>query len=239
MIDGGLKPSTDNEVLPGVTNRQRDHAGLQAGDLAGATSRLGAAGCSATSRARCARDRPVGAGCGPWPRSRRPDARTSARLPVGSDFERRTVMTMASPSLKSTSAQQRARRPRCDGGAPWNSRATIRAIDQAVALGDLRALEATAGAARPEAGGEDGGTRRQSAGSPGHQSGHRGRAAQDVAPFITHRLPFPDIRTVTIGVRRGGGRSWRQMHDALITTTGRVDEVTHARCRRNARFSPN
>ena len=42
-----------------------------------------------------------------------------------------------------------------------------------------------------------------SAGSPGHQSGHRGRAAQDVAPFITHRLPSPDIRTVTIGVRRG------------------------------------
>ena len=42
-----------------------------------------------------------------------------------------------------------------------------------------------------------------SAGSPVHQSGPRGRAAQDVAPFITHRLPSPDIRTATIGVRHG------------------------------------
>ena len=28
-------------------------------------------------------------------------------------------------------------------------------------------------------------------------------AGENVAPFITHRLPFPNIRTVTIGVRRG------------------------------------
>ena len=34
--------------------------------------------------------------------------RTSARPPVGSDFERRTVTTTSSPSLKSTSAQQSA-----------------------------------------------------------------------------------------------------------------------------------
>ena len=32
-------------------------------------------------------------------------------------------------------------------------------------------------------------TSAESAGSPVHQSGHRGRAAQDVAPFIMHRLP--------------------------------------------------
>ena len=101
-----------------------------------------------------------------------------------------------------------------------------RVVDQAAALGGLRALKAATGAARAEAGGEDGGalvggqaaglpaaarrvgprpTRRNpssacrvevmadivtsavSAGSPVHQSGHRGRAAQDVAPFITHR----------------------------------------------------
>ena len=60
-------------------------------------------------------------------------------------------------------------------------------------------------------------TSAESAGSPVHQSGHRGRAAQDVAPFITHRLPSPDIRTVTIGVRRGAAVAGGKMHDALIT----------------------
>ena len=69
--------------------------------------------------------------------------------------------------------------------------------------------------------------------------GAGGAGITDVAPFITHRLPSPDIRTVTIGVRRGAAVAGGKMHDALITTTGRVDEVTHGRCRRNARFSPN
>ena len=41
--------------------------------------------------------------------------------------------------------------------APWNSRATIAPSTRAAALGGLRALEAAAGAARAEAGGEDGG----------------------------------------------------------------------------------
>jgi len=37
----------------------------------------------------------------------------------------------------------------------------------------------------------------------------------------------PDVRTVTIGVRRGAAGAGGTMHDVLITTTGRVDEVTH------------
>ena len=82
--------------------------------------------------------------------------RTSARPPGGSDFERWTVTTTSSPSLKSTSAQQKAATP-LRRRAPWNSRGDDRTVDQAAALGGLRALEAAAGAARAEAGGEDGG----------------------------------------------------------------------------------
>ena len=81
--------------------------------------------------------------------------RTSARPPGGSDFQRRTVTTTSSPSLKSTSAQQKAATS-LRRRAPWNSRATIAAVDQAASLGGLRALEAASGAARAEAGGEDG-----------------------------------------------------------------------------------
>ena len=123
-----------------------------------------------------------------------------------------------------------------------------RTVDQAAALGGFRALKAASGAARAEAGGEDGGaivggeaaaglrvgrgrspepleraprvevmadivTSAVSAGSPVHQSGHRGRAAQDIASFITHRLPSPDIRTVTIGVRRGAAVAGGKMHE--------------------------
>ena len=82
--------------------------------------------------------------------------RTSARPPRGSDFERWTVTTTSSPSLKSTSAQQRAATPLRTEGAV-EQQGDDRTVDQAAALGGLRALEAAAGAARAEAGGEDGG----------------------------------------------------------------------------------
>ena len=83
--------------------------------------------------------------------------RTFARPPpVGSDFEQRTVTTTSSPSLKSTSAQQRAATSLRRRGAV-EQQGDDRTVDQVAPLGGLRALEAAAGAARAEAGGEDGG----------------------------------------------------------------------------------
>ena len=71
-------------------------------------------------------------------------------------------------------------------------------------------------------------------------TGRRGHAAQNIAHFITHRLPSPDIRTATIGVRRGaavaGGKYARRAFDRDGRAGRRGDT---RRCRRNARFSPN
>ena len=59
-----------------------------------------------TGRGRASRQR---LWCSPSANAQPPTRRrTSARPPVGSDFERRTVTTTSSPSLKSTSAQQSA-----------------------------------------------------------------------------------------------------------------------------------
>ena len=78
-----------------------------------------------------------------------------------------------------------------------------------------------------------------SAGSPVHQSGHRGRAAQDGAPFITHRLPSPDNPDGDNRRAPRCGRRWRQ--DARrVDHDGRAGRRGDTRrCRRNGRFSPN
>ena len=68
--------------------------------------------------------------------------------------------------------------------------------------------------------------------APSRKQPDRGRAAQDVAPFITHRLRFPGYPDDD---NRRAPR-WRPSLAAKCTTR---DEVTHARCRRKARFSPN
>ena len=58
----------------------------------------------------------------------------------------------------------------------------------------------------------------------------RTRRAQNLAHFITHRLPSPDIRNGdNRRAPRCGRRGRQKMHDArLIAMAGRADEVTHA-----------
>ena len=103
-------------------------------------------------------------GCGETPACRLRTAaaqlptrrRTSARPPVGSDFERRTVTTTSSPSPKSTvGPAERGDLAAAEGAV--EQQGDDRTVDQAAALGGLRALKTAAGAARAEAGGEDGG----------------------------------------------------------------------------------
>ena len=92
----------------------------------------------------------------PRPRGRRPDAARRHAPPVGSDFERRTVTCdVVAVSEIDVGPAERGDLAATKGAVEQQS--DDRTVDQAAVLGGLRALEAAAGAARAEAGGEDGG----------------------------------------------------------------------------------